>query len=147
MSALTDRGSEFSALLIEVFRLNGLLLAAGDGLAGPSGLTSARWQVMGVVDHGPGTVAQVARAMGLTRQTVRQAANSLEREGMVEFRDNPGDRRARLMTLTPRGRTALREVEERQAAWADEVGTHVSLPELRAAVSTLRDLGDLLEDR
>ncbi|MCE6996058.1 MarR family transcriptional regulator [Saccharothrix sp. S26] len=147
MTELSDRGREFSALLVEVFRVNGLLLAAGDGLAEPSGLTSARWQVLGVIDHGPCTIAQVARSMGLTRQAVRQTAAGLVRDGMAVFQDNVRDRRARLLALTPHGRSALREVEHRQAAWANDVAARISLTELRAATGTLRDLGDLLEDR
>ncbi|MFE2755107.1 MarR family winged helix-turn-helix transcriptional regulator [Actinosynnema sp. NPDC059335] len=146
MTELSDRGREFSHLLVEVFRVNGLLLAAGDGLAGPSGLTSARWQVLGVVDHGPCTIARVARTMGLTRQAVRQTAAGLVRDGMAVFRDNPDDRRARLLAPTPRGRAALREVEARQAAWANDLGGRLPLAELRAATGTLRDLGDLLEE-
>jgi DNA-binding MarR family transcriptional regulator len=146
MTVLSDRGREFSSLLVEVFRMNGLLLAAGDGLAKPAGLTSARWQVLGVVDHGPCTIAHVARVMGLTRQAVRQTATSLVRDGMAEFRDNLRDRRARLLALTPRGRSALREVELRQAAWANDLAARISLAELRAVTGTLRDIGDLLED-
>lgn len=147
MTTLSDRGLEFSGLLVEVFRVNGLLLAAGDELAGPAGLTSARWQVLGVVDHEPSTVARVARTMGLTRQAVRQTATSLVRDGMIVFQDNPHDRRARLMALTPRGRSALRQVERRQVAWANDLAARISLAELRAVTGTLRDLGDLLEDR
>lgn len=146
MVALTARGAEFSELLVEVFRVNGLLLAAGDRLAAPAGLTSARWQVLGVVDHGPCTVAQVARSMGLARQTVRQTAAGLVRDGMVEFRDNPADRRARLLAPTPRGRAALRQVERAQAAWANGIAERVPLTDLRAACGTLRDLADLLEE-
>jgi DNA-binding MarR family transcriptional regulator len=145
MTPLTPRGSEFSELLVEVFRVNGLLLSAGDRLAQPSGITSARWQVLGVVDHEPATVAQVARIMGLTRQTVQQTANALFRVGMIDFLDNPRDRRARLITLTPRGRTALRRVERRQAVWANQIAEKMTLAELRATTGTLRDLGDLLE--
>ena len=74
VTVLSRGGQTFSELLVEVFRVNGLLLAAGDDLARPAGLTSARWQVLGVVDHGPVTVAQVARIMGLTRQSVRWSA-------------------------------------------------------------------------
>lgn len=140
MVALTARGAEFSELLVEVFRVNGLLLAA------PAGLTSARWQVLGVVDHGPCTVAQVARNMGLTRQTVRQTAAGLVRDGMVEFRDNPADRRARLLAPTPRGRAALRQVERARAAWANGIAERVPLTALRAACGALRDLADLLEE-
>lgn len=145
MTGLSPRGHEFSWLLVEVFRVNGLLLAEGDRLARPSGLTSARWQVLGVIDHAPATVAGVARIMGLTRQSVRQTAAALAREALIEFQDNPADRRAQLMVLTATGRRALREVEERQATWANEIGDRIALPELRATLATLRDLGDLLE--
>lgn len=147
MTGLSPAGWTFSELLVEVFRVNGLLLAAGDDLARPAGLTSARWQVLGVVDHGPATVAQVARTMGLTRQTVRQTADALVRDRLVEFADNPAHRRARLMTLTPAGRTALRYVEERQAGWASSVAKRLPHTDLRAALAVLRDLGDLLEDQ
>ena len=34
-------------LILETFRLNGQLLAAGDALVSDVGLTSARWQVLG----------------------------------------------------------------------------------------------------
>ena len=145
MVALTDRGLEFSDLLVEIFRVNGLLLTAGDTLARPAGLTSARWQVLGVVDHGPVTVADVARTMGLTRQSVRETVASLASLGMITYADNPHDRRARLLTLTPRGRSALRTVERRQAAWANQLAARASLPDLRVATGILRDLGDLLE--
>lgn len=146
MTELSPGGWAFSELLVEVFRVNGLLLAAGDALTRPAGLTSARWQVLGVVDHGPATVAQVARTMGLTRQSVRQTADALARDGMVAFTDNPADRRARLMTLTDTGRTALRYVEEQQAGWASAIAARMPHSELRAALAVLHDLGDLLED-
>lgn len=146
MTELSPGGQAFSELLVEVFRVNGLLLAAGDALTRPAGLTSARWQVLGVVDHGPVTVAQVARTMGLTRQSVRQTAEALARDGLVAFTGNPADRRARLMTLTEAGRTALRYVEQRQADWASAVAGRMPHSELRAALAVLRDLGDLLED-
>jgi DNA-binding MarR family transcriptional regulator len=143
--ALTDRGLEFSELLAEVFRVNGLLLTAGDALAQPAGLTSARWQVLSVVDHGPITVAQAARTMGLARQTVRETVSSLVSLGMIAHEDNPHDRRARLLVLTARGRSALRAAERRQAAWVNHLAARTSLPDLRAATDLLRDLGDLLE--
>jgi DNA-binding MarR family transcriptional regulator len=136
MASLTDRGLAFSELLTEISRVNGLVLTAGDSLGRPAGLTGARWQVLRVVDHAPVTVAQAARFMGLTRQSV-----SL---GMVGYEDNPRDRRARLLVLTPRGRTALRSVERRQAAWTNQVASRASPSDLRAATGILRDLGDML---
>jgi DNA-binding MarR family transcriptional regulator len=146
MTELRPDGQVFSALLVEVFRVNGLLLTAGDELARPAGLTSARWQVLGVVDHGPATVAQVARIMGLTRQSVQQTADALVRDELVALVPNPAHRRAKLMTLTPAGRTALRYVEERQAGWANTIAERLPHAELKACLGALRDLGDMLEE-
>ncbi len=44
-------------LVLKVFRLNGRLLNAADRLTEGSGLTAARWQVLGAVLHEPLTVA------------------------------------------------------------------------------------------
>ena len=103
MSGLHRRGELFTEIVLEVFRLNRLLLDAGDALTAPVGLTSARWQVLGIVEHGPAPVAQVARSMGLTRQSVQETANGLEAEGFIEFAPNPRHHRAKLMVMTPKG--------------------------------------------
>src|SRR5688500_4861273 len=117
MPRLSAAGAAFTELVLEVFRLNRLLLDAGDVVAAPAGLNSARWQVLGVVEHGPVTVPNVARTMGLTRQSVRETADSLARDGLIGFVDNPHHRRARLMQLTAKGRKALDVVVGRHASW------------------------------
>ncbi|HET8726173.1 MAG TPA: helix-turn-helix domain-containing protein, partial [Alphaproteobacteria bacterium] len=80
-----------SRLVLKVFRLNGALLEAGDTLVRDTGLTSARWQVLGALaEHGaPRTVSQIARAMGLTRQSVQRVTDDLHDSGLVEFLPNP----------------------------------------------------------
>jgi DNA-binding MarR family transcriptional regulator len=123
----------FTRLVLLVFRLNGLLLDAGDRLAAPVGQTSARWQVMGVIDHEPLTVSAVARVMGLRRQSVQRTADLLAADGVAEYVDNPADRRARLLTLTPAGRRALRKIEHAQRRWAAELGEGVGLEPLLQA--------------
>jgi hypothetical protein len=59
MKAMTE-------LILETFRLNGRLLAAGDALVADVGLTSARWQVLGAIALAPvpQPVAHIARNMG-----------------------------------------------------------------------------------
>lgn len=146
MARLTPAATALSELLIEVFRLNGLALEAGDRLAKPAGLTSARWQVLGVVDHGPAPVSNVARTLGLRRQSVQQVADALERDGFIEYVDNPHHRTARLVALTPAGRAALRAVEARHAAWAGRLGKRLDLERLRATVDALREVRRVLEE-
>jgi hypothetical protein len=48
-------------LVLEIFRLNGELIAMGDALVGDIGLTSARWQVMGAIK------GETAYAAAMTR--------------------------------------------------------------------------------
>ena len=134
-----------SEVVIEVFRVNGLALAAGDVLGAPAGLSSARWQVLGVVDHGAAPVAHIARAMGLARQSVRITANALVRDGFVAFEPNPHHRTAKLVAITPAGRAALRRLEACHARWAARLGAKVGLEELREVLAGLRRVRTALE--
>jgi len=145
MSEPSANGSAFTELILEVFRLNGLLLEAGDRLTHPVGLSSARWQVLGVVEHQPTPVAHVARIMGLTRQSVQQTADALANDGFIIYTDNPHHRRAKLMTITPKGRKALDYLQQRQIDWANQASDTLSLEALKIAVTVLRQLGERLE--
>jgi DNA-binding MarR family transcriptional regulator len=138
-------GAAFTALLLEVFRLNGRLLAAGDGLTADLGLTSARWQVLGAIENEPLSVAQIARAMGLARQSVQRLADLLAAEGIVAYRDNPEHRRAKLVELTPLGRRRLDRLNRRQTAWANAIARGIPAAELKSAHRVLQTLGAALD--
>ena len=124
-SARTPAGDAFSGLVVRIFRLSGLLAAEGDRLARPAGQTSARWQVLAMVEDGPRTVAETARTLGLARQSVQRVADALESSGLVEYANNPRHRRARLVALTPVGRATLDAIQAAQRPWADEFGAAV----------------------
>lgn len=144
MAPLTPQGDAFTQLVLEVFRINGRLLEAGDQLAKPVGLRSARWQVLGVVEHRPISVAHVAHEMGLTRQSVQQTADGLEKHGFITFVDNPHHRRSKLMQLTPKGQTALDFIKGRQAEWANALGEHFAAEDMHAVVRALRQIHERL---
>lgn len=138
----TSAGDAFTTLVVQILRLNGHLTAAGDALARPAGQTSARWQVMGVVEHGASTVAQVARALGITRQSVQRVADLLAGEGLAEYAPNPADRRAALLQLTGDGRAKLRLIQSAQRGWADALGASIGECELREASEVLARVMD-----
>jgi DNA-binding MarR family transcriptional regulator len=125
---------------VQVFRLDGALTAAGDTLARPAGQTSARWRVLAAVERQPLTVAQIARAWSLARQSVQRVADALERDGLVVYEENPLHRRAKLVRLTRRGAEALAEIQAAQQQWADEVGARVGAADLDAAADVLARL-------
>jgi DNA-binding MarR family transcriptional regulator len=133
----TPAGDAFSGFVTRVFRLNGLLAAEGDALARPAGQTSARWQVLAMIENGPATVAQTARTLGLARQSVQRVADVLEADGLVAYADNPSHRRARLVGLTEEGRAVLSAIQAAQRPWADAIGKAVGAADLRTATDIL----------
>jgi DNA-binding MarR family transcriptional regulator len=140
----TPAGDALSALVVRVFRLNGLLTAEGDALARPAGQTTARWQVLAAAEHGTMTAAQIARALGLARQSVQRVADALEQGGLIAYADNPRHRRARLVTLTEAGRGTLAAIQAAQRPWADALGGSIGERDLRQATALLDRVLDAL---
>jgi DNA-binding MarR family transcriptional regulator len=150
MTAWQDRTAEGDAatqVVLETFRVNGLLLAAGSRLAAAERLTPARWQVLGAVTLAgrPLTVPQIARRMGLTRQAVQASVNRLLAEALVEARGNLDHRRSPLIALTERGSQKYAAVDQRQARWINELSAGLKITDLAAAARALGELGDRLE--
>jgi DNA-binding MarR family transcriptional regulator len=143
----TGAGEAFTELILEVFRLNGRLLSAGDALTRPTGQTSARWQVLGALDEDARTVADIGRRMGLTRQSVQRTADLLVGRGLAEYLDNPAHRRAKLFRPTPEGYEAIRRISPGQAEAAEHLAGAVGHDDMARAVATLRRLCDALDAR
>jgi DNA-binding MarR family transcriptional regulator len=146
-STRTAEGDAATAVVLEILRVNGLLLAAGSQLAAQEGLTAARWQVLGAVAMAgrPLTVPQIARRMGLTRQAVQATADRLIAEALAEAQENLDHRRSPLIALTERGRQAYAAVDRRQIRWINELSSGLKITDLAAATGALRELGDRLE--
>lgn len=136
----TRAGAAATELILEIFRANGQLLAAGDRLMKPLFLTSARWQVLGVIAEGPATVAQIARMMGLARQSVQRIADVLATEGLVQFDLNPNHRRAPLLRLTEDGQRRSDEIARLHAAWINDLTRDAEPQPFLQAASALREL-------
>lgn len=132
---------------LEVFRLNGALIAAGDALVAPLGLTSARWQVMGAIVEAGGTqpVSTLARNMGLVRQSVQRIVNELAAEGLLSFAPNPHHRRAKLVRLTDRGKSLFEEASVRWRPMADALLAEFSPQEVDQLARLLGNLRSALE--
>ena len=143
-STKNEAADAATALVLEIFRSGGALLAAGDRLVGDLGLTSARWQVLGAVALAaqPLPVARIARDMGMTRQGVQRTVNELATDGLVTFADNPHHRRARLVLLTSAGQDAYAAAAARQAPWAAALARDLEPSALDAARALVRTLGE-----
>ncbi|MFE3630935.1 MarR family winged helix-turn-helix transcriptional regulator [Streptomyces goshikiensis] len=144
---LREKQDLLSRTALGVFRLNGQFLAVSEELARPAGLTAARWQVLGAVLTEPLPVAGIARAMGITRQSVQRIADLLAAQGLAEYVPNPAHRRAKLLRPTAEGRAAIARITPGHATLATRLAAELgeetftqtakALSRLTAALDTL----------
>lgn len=139
-------GEAATEIVLATFRLNGLLIAAGDQLGANQGLTSARWQVLGAIAlaERPLTVPQIARRMGLTRQSVHATVKRLLADELVELAPNVDHRRSALVRLTDSGAARYAAVDASQAEWINRLAEGMESSRLEAAARVLVDLGGRL---
>jgi DNA-binding MarR family transcriptional regulator len=135
----------FNDVLTEVFRLRARLLESAEAVAASVGLTSARWLVLGAVAEMPKPAAQVARDLGLTRQSVQEIVDAMARDGQLELHDNPHHKRARLIVPTTKARRALDTLKPRQSQFAALMGAPHSVEELQTTIEVLRKTRRSLE--
>jgi len=108
--------------------------------AGFPNVTRAQFELIrwpGIDGLRPGEVAQLA---GLSKQTVNDLLGELERNGYINRHSQPGDRRARVVRLTARGKELHRTAHETsralEATWAASIGAK----RFAALRSTLEDM-------
>jgi len=138
----TPEGEAATDVILSTFRANGVLLSAGDVLAGREGLTSARWQVLGAVAlaEQPLTVPQIARRMGLTRQSVHATVGRLFASGLVQLIPNADHRRSQLVRLTQLGEAKYRAIQRRQAVWVSRLAEGLGRSDLETTAGVLLEM-------
>jgi DNA-binding MarR family transcriptional regulator len=147
MQERTPAGEAATEVILSIFQANGLLLASGDVLSASEGLTSARWQVMGAIalTERPLTVPQIARRMGITRQSVHATVKRLAADGLAELAPNVDHRRSQLVRLTELGKRRYAALDRRQAEWVNRLARGIGRAELEATARVLAELSAWLE--
>ena len=143
----TRAAEAVTALILDVFRLNGLLLTAGDRMVARLGLTSSRWQVLGAVVDAERAqpVAWLARDLGGNRQNVQRIVNDLQKMGLVTLEANPHHRRASLVMLTDKGRRTYDEASRVQAPWANALSEDLAIKDIDTTRRVVAELRKSLE--
>lgn len=113
------------------------------GILHPFAITPARLDMLQAIAQCPEVPAQceIARMLGVTRQTVSEMLDALESLGLVERVDDEADRRRTLVLLTDAARTLLRRVYailvRSGVANIAAARTLVDLPKAPAKLATL----------
>ncbi|MFS0724822.1 MarR family winged helix-turn-helix transcriptional regulator [Paenibacillus sp. 1P07SE] len=145
MKSIRKPEDSLSRFSLRIFHINGLLMRSGDLITRAIDQSSARWQVLGRVGHTPQTVANIARDMGLARQSVQRIADVLTSEGLTGYKDHQTDRRTKLLEITPKGETVLGAIYAQYADWNQHLMSKLDPGQLDTITDALAIVGKILE--
>lgn len=131
-------------LVADVFELAGAFRRAGEEIAQTAGQTQARWQLLSVISGGPHTVAQIARRLGYTRQSIQRTADQLADEELVRYDSNPDHKTSLLVEMTEEGQRVYGEITKAARKWHVALGRQVDREKLEVTHGFIRQLCELL---
>lgn len=144
--AMSETQEKLSALALTTFALNGLFLTVAEQLTAPVGITATRWQVIGAVLKEPLTQSEIARRMGITRQSVRRTSLQLVAEGMLYFTSNPSSRKAMLLHPTEKGYAVVNKIIPQHAAFAKQLEDIIGKGKMVEIIDAMTGLRNTLEE-
>lgn len=100
-----------------------------------------------LLHKGPLPVNEIGSRMRLTSGSMTAAIDRLERRGLVERRDDPGDRRTRVVHLTVEGQRSIEPGFAAHTAGMNELGEVLTAEERSEAIRLLKKLGRAAEAR
>jgi MarR family transcriptional regulator, multiple antibiotic resistance protein MarR len=123
--------------------------AVAERVKAEAGVGAGHFELLRYVrDHPDARVADLASAFAIGVGTTSKIVDRLEKQGWMERRPNPANRRSSLLALTPAGKSAVARAEPAwQAAIQAILGGAVTPDELKALSRTLDALRSDLERR
>ena len=111
------------------------------------GTTLPRFDVMSALSRAPGglKMSEISRRLRVSNGNITGIADKLTEEGIVLRVAVPGDRRANLVRLTPKGRQVFAEHARRHEAWIDEILAGLNADDVAGMVLRLDHLSSTLE--
>ena len=137
----------FTDIVLEIFKLNGLLNSQGDRLAKEFGLSSARWKVLGAIymQGSAQTVSQIAHNMGQSRQAIQKVVTAMKRDGFIVLKDNPKHKKAKLIALTSKGVEAYQALDKKQIIWSNACAETLDIEKLEVTIQLLKKIANDFE--
>lgn len=136
---MTGTGRDLPQLLDDARRWFEEALLTALEEAGETPVSPTQLRLFAVLDEQGTTVSELARRMGVTRQTAHQAAHGLVAEGLLEQLPDPDSGRRRLIRRTAAGERAHRRarlvLDRLEEELAGRIGRGTT-EALRAALET-----------
>lgn len=141
---------DLDAVFTDLIRVETRLYnAVADLMKAKAGVGAGHFELLRYVrDHPAARVADLASAFAIGVGTTSKIVDRLEKDGWLERRPNPANRRSSLLALTPAGESVVSRAEPAwQAAIQDTLGGALTSKELRVLSLALGALRADLERR
>ena len=144
---MLDLDRSFGFLINEVARLFGRRFDH-NGQRRRLGLTRAQCRILGYLARNEGiNQAGLAELLEIRPMTLVRQIDRMEDTGWIERRSDPGDRRARRLFLTEKGRRVLSRIWDVSSETRDEALTRLSPADADRLIDLLRRVQATLSDR
>ena len=112
----------------------------------PGELSLAQYHLLDPLAQGPRTNRELAELAGISAPTATRIVDGLLQRGLVSRVEDPTDRRAVVISLTPEGRSALGRKQREYAARRNRVAEALDPHEQEVATELLRRLAAVIEE-
>lgn len=139
----------FTKVVLEIFKVSGMLNIEGDMMAEEFGLSSAKWKVVGTIAQTEHllTVSEIARNVGQSRQATQRLVNTLNKASLINFISNPNHKRAKFVVLTKDGERIFWKLWHKQVPWAASGASKLTRQELLLTFSAMKKLSQYFRDK
>ncbi len=143
---IKDPSHEF---IMTVMLASRMLSNAGRQLLGSTGLTEAQFNILMLLRHqfaAGATQVGLSRCVLVNRANITGLVDRLERDGLVVRKPKKGDRRIKIVVLTPKGAEHLSIAEELYFEGINKISEWISQTDQQAVEKTLLRLCRLVHE-
>ena len=135
--------ADFQLLFGNIIRINGAFLEVAEKICSNDELiTVPIWRVIAVIRINPMTVPEVAKYLGIKRQSVQSTVNQMKRRGLINLRKNPNHKTSPLVILTKKGNDKVDDIFKYQKQLTEVFikGTDITMKDVVSSREFLRAL-------
>ncbi|MFI7068013.1 MarR family winged helix-turn-helix transcriptional regulator [Kribbella sp. NPDC050124] len=138
---MTDERPDLAAMMAPLVRA---LIAAETPVLEANDISMWGYAVLTALDDTPvRTQAALAEAIGADKSRIIGTLDELQDAGLIERTPDPGDRRVRLLSITPKGRRVRRLVRKGIRVEEERLLANLPAADRQAFLRTLRALYDV----
>ncbi len=106
-----------------------------------TGLSMPQFSILMQLHHkGICGMSEISERFDITNAAASQLAEKLVQSGYIERAEDPNDRRAKMLQLTPKGRGLIEAGKTERYRWMDELASKLSAEEKLKVAETLNIL-------